>query len=117
MARILLGLILIIFGLNGFFAFLPLPEKQGFALEFLHTLRHSGYIFPMVATIMTTSGVLLLLNRWVGFALLIFLPISVNIFAFHLFHDQQGLVAAGPLFGLTNFLIFRNLKKFKELFV
>jgi hypothetical protein len=37
--QILFGCILILFGLNGFFAFLPLPEKQGIAAEFLHALR------------------------------------------------------------------------------
>jgi putative oxidoreductase len=114
--QIVFGLGLVLFGLNGFFAFLPIPEKQGFAFEFLHVLRQAGYIFPVVAAIMTTSGTLLLLNRWVAFALLIQLPISFNIFAFHLFHDLHGLLAAYPIFGLNMFLILRRFKQFKTLF-
>lgn len=110
------GLILTLFGMNGYFSFLPIPEKQGFALEFLTTLHHAGYIFPVVATIMTFTGILLLINRWVAFALLIQLPISFNIFAFHLFHDWQGLVMAYILFGMNNFLILRRFKQFKGLF-
>jgi hypothetical protein len=65
---------------------------------------------------MTTAGFLLLINRWVAFALLIQLPISFNIFAFHLFHYWQGLVMAYILFGLNNFLILRRFKQFKIFF-
>lgn len=110
------GLILILFGLNGFFSFLPIPEKQGFAFEFLHILHQSGYIMPAVATIMTMAGSFLLLNKWVNFGLIIMLPISFNIFAFHLFHDWQGLAAAYAILGCNNFLILRRYDKFKVLF-
>lgn len=112
----LFGLLLILFGLNSFFGFLPIPEKQGFAFEFLKTLHEAKYLFPLIATIMTTSGILLVMNQWTAFALLMQLPISVNIFAFHLFHDWQGLVPAWALFALNNFLIFRKIGQFKPLF-
>lgn len=114
--RIAFGLILILCGLNGFFSFLPIPEKQGLAFEFLHTLHQIGYILPIVAIIMTTTGLLLLFNKWVNFGLLILLPVSFNIFAFHLFHDWQGFVAACILFGFNNFLILNRFKQFKILF-
>ena len=114
--QMIFGLILIVFGLNALFAFLPVPEKHGFALNFLNTLHEARYIFPIIGAIMVTSGTLLLINRWMGFALLLLLPISFNIFAFHLFHDRGGLVAAGPIFALTNFFIMRQRKQFKALF-
>ena len=112
----LFGLILVVFGLNGFLHFMPIPEKQGFALEFLSTLQQAKYIFPIIASVMTASGVLLLIKRWVPFALLIQLPISINIFAFHLLHDWHGLIAAYLIFAMNNFLIIRNFKQFKPLF-
>ncbi len=114
--EIVFGLLLILFGLNGFFKFLPLPEKSGFASEFLHILHQAKYIFPMIAMIMTLTGTLLLSNRGVAFALLMQLPISINIFAFHLFHDFDGLIVAYIIFGLNNFLIMRRLKQYKNLF-
>lgn len=114
--QIVFGLILVLFGLNGFISFLPIPEKQGFAFEFLHTLHQARYIFPVVATIMTTTGVLLLLNRGVNFGLFIQLPISFNILAFHLFHDWQGLIAAYIIFGMNIFLILRRFRQLKILF-
>jgi putative oxidoreductase len=111
------ALILILFGLNGFFSFLSIPEKQGFAFEFLQTLHQARYIFPVVAILMTTTGFLLLLNRWIFIGLLMQLPVSFNIFAFHLFHDWQGLGAASIIFGLNSFLILRSVKKFKTILI
>lgn len=114
-ARIVLGLSLLLFGLNGFFSFLPIPEKQGFALEFLQTLKKAGYLLPVVAVIMTTSGMLLLLNKGMLVGLLMQLPVSFNIVAFHLFHDRQGLIVAYVMFTMNMFLILKNYKQFKHL--
>jgi len=114
--EVVFGAVLVLFGLNGFFPFLPIPEKQGFAFDFMHTLHQAKYIMPLVASIMTATGVLLLLNRWVAFALLLQLPISINIFAFHLFHDWQGLIAAWVIFAANNFLIIRRFSQYKILF-
>ena len=114
--QIVYGLILILFGLNGHFSFLPVPEKEGFALEFLHTLHQAKYMFPVIVTIMITTGSLLLLNRGVALVLLMQLPISFNIFAFHLFHDWQGLIPAYIIFGMNMFLILRRHKQYKILF-
>jgi putative oxidoreductase len=110
------GLALILFGLNAFFSFLPIPEKQGFALEFLNALHQTKYIFPLIGTIMTTTGILLLLNHWVAFGLLMLLPVSINIFAFHLFHDWQGLVPACVIFVFNCLLILKRLEQLKPLF-
>lgn len=114
--QVILGLILLLFGINGFFSFLPIPEKQGFAFEFLHVLRQAKYLFPFIAGIMTTSGLLLLLNRSVLFGLLIQLPISFNIFVFHLLHDWQGLILAYIIYGMNMFLIMRRFNQLKIIF-
>lgn len=113
--QIVYGIILILFGLNGFLSFLPIPEKEGFAFEFLHTLRQAGYIFPTVAAIMSATGIFLLLNRWVALVLLIQLPVSFNIFAFHLFHDWQGLIVAWAIWAFNLFLIMKHLPQYKIL--
>lgn len=114
--QIIFGVILVVFGLNALFAFLPIPEKQGFALAFLNALHQTKYIFPVIAAIMTAAGILLLLNRLVAFGLILLLPVSFNIFAFHLFHDRQGLIAAWAIFALNNFFLIRRSKQLKTLF-
>src|SRR5262245_36337906 len=83
-ARVVLGLIFFVFGLNYFLSFLPaqppMPER---ALAFLGGLASSGYLFPIVKTVEVTAGLALLTNRFVPLALTLLAPIIVNIAAFH----------------------------------
>jgi putative oxidoreductase len=44
-ARVLLGLVFFVFGLNGFLHLFALPEKEGVAAEFVGGLIASGYFF------------------------------------------------------------------------
>ena len=82
-ARILLGLIFAIFGLNGFLHFIPMPPPQGTAAEFLGGLAAAGYFFPMMAATQILVGAALVANRFTALALIVLAPITINIVAFH----------------------------------
>lgn len=104
--RILLGLPLAIFGLNGFLNFIPqpstpLPDK---ALAFVDALAASGYMMPLIAATLLVVGVLLLVNRFVPLALVLFAPFIVNSIAFHLFLEPAGLGMAGVFLALELYL-------------
>ncbi len=60
-ARVLLGLILLVFGLNNFLQFLPMPEMSAEAGEFMGALAKAGYFFPIIAIVEIIIGVLLLM--------------------------------------------------------
>lgn len=94
MQRLFFGVALIIFGLNGFLHFLPLPKLAGFAGEFMETLRNTGYLMPTVAMIQLFAGLTLVFNRFVYLGLILMLPISFNIFAFHAFFDFAAILPA-----------------------
>ena len=111
-ARILLGSILIVFGLNGFFHFMPNPEVPGEAGKFLGALFESGYIFPVISAVELVAGIALLANRFVAVALIIFAPIAVNIILFHLFLDLRGIGPGLVVFVLNLFLLFANKEKY-----
>ena len=86
-ARVLLGLGFTIFGLNGFLNFIPppkdpMPEE---AAAFAGAMMKTGYMFKLVAGTQLIAGVLLLVNLFVPLALVLLMPILVNIIAFHLF--------------------------------
>ena len=86
-ARVLLGLMFTVFGLNGFLHFIPEPKTpmpEG-AAAFAGALMATGYMFQLVAGTQLLSGVLLLLNRFVPLALAFLAPVLVNIIAFHVF--------------------------------
>ena len=81
-ARVLLGLIFFVFGLNGFFHFIPIPPPEGAAVEFMGGLAAVGYFFPLLKITEIVVGIALLANRFVPLALVVLAPITVNIVAF-----------------------------------
>jgi uncharacterized membrane protein YphA (DoxX/SURF4 family) len=82
-ARILLGLIFVFFGLNAFFNFLHAPTPPGLAGQFIGALFVSHfYVVPFGFQIL--GGLLLLSGRFIPLALVILAPILVNILTFHL---------------------------------
>ncbi|RMF71290.1 MAG: DoxX family protein [Acidobacteria bacterium] len=105
-AQILLGLIFFVFGLNGFFHFLPMPEMSPEAGSFLGALAGTGYFFPVLKLVETVSGALLLVNRFVPLALVLLAPVVVQIFLFHAFLDPAGLPLAIVIVILEAYLGF-----------
>jgi uncharacterized membrane protein YphA (DoxX/SURF4 family) len=103
-ARILLGLIFFVFGLNGFFHFLPQPPMSGPPAEFAGALFATGYMFPLIKATEVIGGVLLLSGRFVPLALTVLAPVIVNIFAFHLFLAPSGIVLPIIVVALEIFL-------------
>ena len=91
-ARLALGAIFTVFGLNGFLHFLTMPPPTGLAAVYLGGLGASGYMFPLIKGTEVVTGLLLLSNRFVPLALTILAPIVVNILAFHFFLAPAGLV-------------------------
>jgi uncharacterized membrane protein YphA (DoxX/SURF4 family) len=83
-ARLLLGLVFFVFGLNGFLHFLPQPPPPAGALGFVGGLASAGYFFPLLKGTEVLAGTLLLAG-FVPFALTLLAPIIVNIVAFHAF--------------------------------
>lgn len=85
-ARTVLGLIYFVFGLNFFLHFLPTPPSAGGVAEaFTGGLFQSGYFFPMLKGIEVVLGALLLIGLFVPLALVVLMPISINILLFHAF--------------------------------
>ena len=114
--RLLLGLILLVFGANKFFQFMPMPPMEGPPADFMGALGNTGYMFPLIALTEIVAGVLLLFNKWKGLALIFASIISVNIVLFHLALAPAGIGLAAVVTILNIILIYANWKKFKTLF-
>lgn len=84
-ARVLLGLAFVVFGLNGFLQFLPMPPFEGEAATFMGGLAAAGYFFPLLKATEIVAGLALLSGRFVPLALTVLAPIVLNILAFHAF--------------------------------
>lgn len=105
-ARILLGLILFVFGLNGFLNFLPKPTApmSEQALAFIGGLMGAGYMFPLIKGTEVIVGALLLANRFVPLALVVIFPIVVNIVAFHVLLAPSGAALVLVMLAIELFL-------------
>lgn len=105
-ARVSLGLIFFVAGLDGFIDVLPHPSKPlpERALLFAGALLKSGYFFPMLKGTESIAGAVLLSNRLVPLAVVIIAPVVVNIFAFHLFLAPDGLALSVILLALEAYL-------------
>lgn len=116
--RILLGLVLLAFGLNKLLPspFIPLPELPQKAGDFMTSLGATGYVLKTVGLIEIGIGVLLLLKKWVAFALIALVPISLNILLFHLFLDVSGIIGAIVVATLNGILIYKHWPQFRPLF-
>ena len=88
-ARILLGGMFLVFGLNPFLKFLPMPQLEGVWGQFLGALFASHYVWLIGAT-QVVSGVLFLIGRYVPLAIALSGPVIVNIIAYHVTMQRIG---------------------------
>ena len=92
-ARYLAGVIFLVFGLNGFLNFIPIPPPGGIAGQFMAALYASHYLWVIFA-FQVVAGILLLVNRYVPLAVAVLAPVLVNILTFHALMAPSGLPLA-----------------------
>jgi putative oxidoreductase len=92
-ARYLAGVIFLVFGLNGFLNFIPLPPPGGVAGQFMGALYVSHYLWVIFA-FQVIAALLLLVDRYVPLAVAMLAPVIVNILVFHASMAPSGLPLA-----------------------
>jgi putative oxidoreductase len=116
-ARLLLGLIFVVFGLNGFLNFLSMgPMPTGLAGQFIGALFLSHYLW-VVAALQIVGGALLLVNRFVPLALVLLGPVIVNIICYHVFLNPSGAVLAAVVTILWFIVFYAKRQYFSGIFV
>ena len=120
-----LGIMLLAFGLNKFFWFLADFDFTGYPeAEYLFkSLRFSGgtptgkgYLMHFVGLTEVIIGVLLVIRKWVPFALIMLVPISLNLVAFHLFVNLPNIGPAILVLLVNAFLMYKNWWAYEPLF-
>lgn len=91
MARFMLGGVLLLFGLNYFFNFVPMGTLEGAAaIKFMEGLNRSVYFMPFLKSVEIVVGLLLVTGFYTALALVILMPVTLNIFLFNLFLDPAS---------------------------
>jgi uncharacterized membrane protein YphA (DoxX/SURF4 family) len=115
--RIGLGLMLLAFGLNKFFWFMPdfeFGDNIG-AANLFQAFTDSGYMWPLVGGLEAIIGVLFITKKAFPAALLALIPISVNIVLFHAVLDPPNIAPALLVAILNGYFIYRNWSYYKDL--
>jgi putative oxidoreductase len=116
-ARLLLGLLFVVFGLNGFLNFMNMgPMPSGLAGQFIGALAQSHY-FWVVAGLQVAGGALLLVNRFVPLALVLLGPVIVNIILYHVFLNPSGAGLAIVAVILWGIVFYSHRQYFSSIFV
>jgi len=111
-ARVLLGLAFVVFGLNFFLNFIPAPPPPpGLAGDYFKVFAASGYTH-VVGAMQLLSGLLLLIGRFVPLGLTILAAIIFNIWTFHLLMAPAGLGPAVVATLLWAFLVWSYRERF-----
>ena len=115
-ARILLGIVFVFFGLNIILQFLKMPPPPGDAGEFMTIMVVHGFM-RVVGLLQIVAGILLLVGRYVPLALALLAPIIVNILMFHMFLlGGAGIAPAIVVTLLELFLLWAYRLSFRGLF-
>ena len=115
-ARLLLGLIFVVLGLNGFLNFLSMgPMPTGLAGQFIGALVVSHY-FWVVAALQVVGGALLLVNRFVPLGLVLLGPVIVNIILYHVFMNHSGAALAIVVVILWGIVFYSYRQYFSGIF-
>ncbi len=120
-ARILLGLLFLVFGSNGLMmiftgsGFIPMPPPKPEVAEILGGLFRISYMMPLVKSLQVFSALLLLSGLFVNLALIFLGPIVVNILLVHIFVEPAGLVMALVVTILYSIVLYSRWSDFKVL--
>jgi putative oxidoreductase len=111
-ARVLLGLVFVVFGSNAFLNFIPMPPPPpGLAGDYTKVFLASGYAH-FIGGLQVIAGLFLLIGWFVPLGLTILGGIIVNIWAFHLLMLPEGLPPAIVVTILEVFLVWRYRDRF-----
>ena len=116
-ARILLGLILLITGLNKIFWFAPVPPMSPAMTSFMNALKATGYFMPFLGIVETAAGSLFLVNRMLPFALILAAPVLLNILMVHIFLEPKVLPLALALIAFEGYLAWVHRRAFRPVFL
>ena len=113
--RILLGLFVLVFGLNKFIEFLPAPEGMSEdAMTYFGALVNSKTMV-LVAIVEIVAGLALILNKFGALLALILMSVSVNAVLFHAVLDPGNIAGALVLLILNIAVIIGYKEQYKAL--
>lgn len=115
LVRILLGLMMLVFGMNKFIEFLPAPEGMSAEAGAYFGALVSSKTMTLVAVVEVLAGLALILNKWGALMSIILMSISVNALLYHAVLDPANIAPAIGLLVLNVAVLYGYKDKYKAL--
>jgi len=112
--RLLLGLFMLIIGINKFLVFIEIPNPPGDGGELMQIYIKSGFL-RLIGVLEAVGGIALLANRFVPLALTFITAIMFNATVFHSLHDLAGIGAAAFCLSSSLVLVYVHRDRFASL--
>lgn len=112
--RILLGVFVLVFGINKFYSFIPMDAPTGDAGAYFGALMKSKTLM-LVAIVEIVAGLALIFNKFGALLALILMSVSVNALLFHLTLDPANSAGAVILLILNIVVLYGYREKYKGL--
>lgn len=112
--QILVGLALVMFGLNKFLHFMANPPVSQEMGMFMGALAKTGYMFPLVGAIQLLTGLAFVLNRFVALMAIVIVPVMLNAMLAHAFLDPAGVGGSLVILLLIVVVMFKNKESYAQ---
>lgn len=93
----------------------PIEFAAGPANDFNTALENTGYMMRIVGLVQFFSGISFVVNRYVPLMAVVFFPVSLSMFLFHLFLDIPGIIPALFIFAVNIFMLFKNIDFYRPM--
>ncbi|ASV69656.1 DUF3185 domain-containing protein [Cytobacillus kochii] len=116
MIRLFLGIAMIGSGammlvISGF----PTEYENATATLYMNAMEETVYFVPFLAIVKIICGLAFVSKRFMPLALIVFISISINMVAFHLFLEPLTGVPAYFIFAMNVYLMVKHLPDYRNL--
>jgi uncharacterized membrane protein YphA (DoxX/SURF4 family) len=111
-AAVLLGLLMMTFGLNKFLNFIPMPSPSAEELNIFSAFMTLKWVLPLVAAAEITGGLLVIIQRFRALGAIVLLPVMVGIILQHLVHAPATIGLPFALLIINIAIICTNYRKY-----
>lgn len=85
------------------------------AIEFMDGLKAAGYFMPFLGIVKVLCGLAIVFNRYAKVALVIFMPVSINMTLFHIFLEFASGIPAYVILALNTYLLIKNFDSYRSM--
>lgn len=93
----------------------PIEYENATANQFMQAMVETGYFVLFLALVKIVCGIAFITNRFLPLALVIFMPVSINMVMFHIFLEPITGIGAYIVLAMNVYLMVKNIEAYRPL--